>query len=93
VHCGASGAGQAAKICNNMILGATMIVTCEAFALADKLGLDYEMEKVTDINDIKRLCEVADEGITAAITGRAIYEGTLDFSEGRELADQCGGEY
>lgn len=40
VHCGASGAGQAAKICNNMILGATMIATCEAFALADKLGLD-----------------------------------------------------
>jgi 3-hydroxyisobutyrate dehydrogenase len=40
VHCGTSGAGQAAKICNNMILGATMIATCEAFALADKLGLD-----------------------------------------------------
>ena len=40
VHCGPSGNGQAAKICNNMILGATMIVTCEAFALADKLGLD-----------------------------------------------------
>ncbi len=40
VHCGGPGAGQAAKICNNMILGATMIVTCEAFALADKLGLD-----------------------------------------------------
>jgi 3-hydroxyisobutyrate dehydrogenase len=40
VHCGASGNGQAAKICNNMILGATMVVTCEAFALADKLGLD-----------------------------------------------------
>ena len=40
VHCGDAGAGQAAKICNNMILGATMIVTCEAFALADKLGLD-----------------------------------------------------
>lgn len=40
VHCGAAGAGQAAKICNNMILGATMIATCEAFALADKLGLD-----------------------------------------------------
>jgi 3-hydroxyisobutyrate dehydrogenase len=39
VHCGAPGAGQAAKICNNMILGATMIVTCEAFALAEKLGL------------------------------------------------------
>lgn len=42
VHCGASGAGQAAKICNNMILGATMVVTCEAFALADKLGLDRQ---------------------------------------------------
>ncbi|HHX89043.1 MAG TPA: 3-hydroxyisobutyrate dehydrogenase [Paracoccus sp.] len=40
VHCGEAGAGQAAKICNNMILGVTMIATCEAFALADKLGLD-----------------------------------------------------
>ena len=40
VHCGNSGNGQAAKICNNMILGATMIATCEAFSLADKLGLD-----------------------------------------------------
>ncbi len=42
VHCGGAGAGQAAKICNNMILGATMIVTCEAFALAEKLGLSAE---------------------------------------------------
>jgi len=42
VHCGGSGAGQAAKICNNMILGITMIGTCEAFALADKLGLDRQ---------------------------------------------------
>ena len=42
VHCGPSGNGQAAKICNNMILGATMIATCEAFALADKLGLDRQ---------------------------------------------------
>ncbi|MGR3656477.1 3-hydroxyisobutyrate dehydrogenase [Paracoccus sp. (in: a-proteobacteria)] len=42
VHCGPSGAGQAAKICNNMILGATMVVTCEAFALADRLGLDRQ---------------------------------------------------
>jgi 3-hydroxyisobutyrate dehydrogenase len=40
IHAGAAGAGQAAKICNNMILGATMIVTCEAFVLAQKLGLD-----------------------------------------------------
>ena len=42
VHCGGAGAGQAAKICNNMILGATMIVTCEAFALAEKLGLEAQ---------------------------------------------------
>jgi len=42
VHCGPPGNGQAAKICNNMILGATMLVTCEAFALADKLGLDRQ---------------------------------------------------
>jgi 3-hydroxyisobutyrate dehydrogenase len=42
VHCGSAGNGQAAKICNNMILGATMIVTCEAFALADKLGLSRQ---------------------------------------------------
>lgn len=42
VHCGASGAGQAAKICNNMILGITMLGTCEAFTLADRLGLDRQ---------------------------------------------------
>lgn len=42
VHCGDSGTGQAAKICNNMILGVTMIATCEAFALADRLGLDRQ---------------------------------------------------
>ncbi|WP_293882188.1 3-hydroxyisobutyrate dehydrogenase [Sphingomonas sp.] len=42
IHAGAAGAGQAAKICNNMLLGATMIATCEAFALAEKLGLDLQ---------------------------------------------------
>jgi 3-hydroxyisobutyrate dehydrogenase len=42
VHCGEAGAGQAAKICNNMILGVTMIGVCEAFALADRLGLDRQ---------------------------------------------------
>ena len=40
IHAGGAGAGQAAKICNNMILGATMVATCEAFVLAQKLGLD-----------------------------------------------------
>jgi 3-hydroxyisobutyrate dehydrogenase len=39
IHAGDHGAGQAAKICNNMLLGVSMIGTCEAFALAEKLGL------------------------------------------------------
>jgi 3-hydroxyisobutyrate dehydrogenase len=43
IHAGQLGAGQAAKICNNMILGATMAVTCEAFVLAQKLGLDPQV--------------------------------------------------
>ena len=42
VHCGGSGAGQAAKICNNMILGISMIAVSEAFTLAEKLGLSHE---------------------------------------------------
>jgi 3-hydroxyisobutyrate dehydrogenase len=42
IHAGDAGAGQAAKICNNMILGATMVATCEAFVMADKLGLDLQ---------------------------------------------------
>jgi 3-hydroxyisobutyrate dehydrogenase len=42
IHAGASGAGQAAKICNNMLLGISMIGTCEAFALAEALGLDAQ---------------------------------------------------
>ncbi|MEP7005021.1 MAG: 3-hydroxyisobutyrate dehydrogenase [Sphingomonas bacterium] len=40
IHAGASGTGQTAKIANNMLLGATMVATCEAFLLAQKLGLD-----------------------------------------------------
>jgi len=41
VHCGSAGAGQAAKICNNMILAVSMIAVSEAFALAEKLGLSH----------------------------------------------------
>jgi 3-hydroxyisobutyrate dehydrogenase len=47
IHAGGAGAGQAAKICNNMILGATMIATCEAFVLAQKLGLDPQVPSST----------------------------------------------
>jgi 3-hydroxyisobutyrate dehydrogenase len=43
IHAGESGAGQAAKICNNMLLAVSMIGTCEAFALAQKLGLDPQI--------------------------------------------------
>ena len=42
IHAGANGTGQAAKIANNMLLGATMVATCEAFLLAEKLGLDAQ---------------------------------------------------
>ena len=42
VHCGDAGAGQAAKICNNMILGVTMAGVCEAFVLAERLGLTHQ---------------------------------------------------
>ena len=42
IHAGGAGAGQAAKICNNMLLGATMAATCEAFVLARKLGLNEQ---------------------------------------------------
>jgi len=43
---------------------------------------------ITDIGDIRALAQVADCGIMGAITGRAIYEGTLDFAEGQQLADE-----
>ncbi|HWA59722.1 MAG TPA: 3-hydroxyisobutyrate dehydrogenase [Caulobacteraceae bacterium] len=42
IHAGGAGAGQAAKICNNMLLGVSMLGVCEAFALAEKLGLEAE---------------------------------------------------
>ena len=43
---------------------------------------------ITDLEGVRRLCEVEDEGIMGAITGRAIYEGMLDFSAAQALADQ-----
>ena len=43
---------------------------------------------ITNLDDIKNLCTVAEEGIEGAITGKAIYEGTLNFTEGQNLADE-----
>jgi phosphoribosylformimino-5-aminoimidazole carboxamide ribotide isomerase len=44
---------------------------------------------ITDLDDVRALCAVSDSGVTAAITGRAIYEGTLDFGQGQRIADAC----
>ncbi|MCH7696276.1 MAG: 1-(5-phosphoribosyl)-5-[(5-phosphoribosylamino)methylideneamino]imidazole-4-carboxamide isomerase [Proteobacteria bacterium] len=46
---------------------------------------------ISNLEDIRALCRVTDEGIVGAITGRAIYEGTLDFAEGQKLADKLSG--
>jgi phosphoribosylformimino-5-aminoimidazole carboxamide ribotide isomerase len=43
---------------------------------------------ITNLDDIKVLCSVEAEGISAAITGRAVYQGTLNFAEAQKLADQ-----
>ncbi len=47
---------------------------------------------ISNLHDIRRLCEVADTGIIGAITGRAIYEGTLDLAQAQKLADELSGE-
>jgi phosphoribosylformimino-5-aminoimidazole carboxamide ribotide isomerase len=47
---------------------------------------------IADLKDVKALCEAEGEGILGAITGRAIYEGTLDFAEAQRLADKIAGE-
>lgn len=58
-------------------------------ALADAISIPVIASGgITDLGDIHRLLAVASQGIVGAITGRAIYEGTLDFAEGQALADQ-----
>jgi phosphoribosylformimino-5-aminoimidazole carboxamide ribotide isomerase len=47
---------------------------------------------VTSLEDIDRLCEVEHEGIEAAIVGRAIYDGSLDFAAAQARSDELGGE-
>ncbi len=46
---------------------------------------------ITNLDDIRALCAAAEPNIVGAITGRAIYEGTLDFAEGQRLLDALGG--
>ena len=57
-------------------------------ALAESISIPVVASGgITNMDDIHRLLEVADSGISSAITGRAIYEGTLDFSEAQRVAD------
>ena len=55
---------------------------------------DYGVEAViyTNLDDVQALCEVESEGIVGAITGRAVYQGTLSFAEAQKLADQLSGK-
>ncbi|MGZ8202836.1 MAG: 1-(5-phosphoribosyl)-5-[(5-phosphoribosylamino)methylideneamino]imidazole-4-carboxamide isomerase [Burkholderiales bacterium] len=58
-------------------------------ALARKLSVPVIASGgITDLEDVKALCAVESEGITGAITGRAVYQGTLNFAEAQKLADQ-----
>ena len=47
---------------------------------------------ITNLDDVRNLCQVASSGIEGAITGRAIYEGSLDFAEGQKIADELSGD-
>jgi len=47
---------------------------------------------ITNLDDVKQLCEVEHEGVMGAICGRSIYEGTLDFAKGQALADELNGK-
>ncbi|MGB0751242.1 MAG: 1-(5-phosphoribosyl)-5-[(5-phosphoribosylamino)methylideneamino]imidazole-4-carboxamide isomerase [Gammaproteobacteria bacterium] len=47
---------------------------------------------ITSLDDVRAICEVEDEGVMGAVTGRAIYEGTLDFAEGQKLADSLASD-
>jgi 3-hydroxyisobutyrate dehydrogenase len=89
IHAGDSGAGQAAKICNNMILGATMIATCEAFALAEKLGLDaqkfYDIASVSSGQSWSMTSYCAIPGVGPASPADRNYEG--GFAAGLMLKD------
>ncbi|MCP4284184.1 MAG: 1-(5-phosphoribosyl)-5-[(5-phosphoribosylamino)methylideneamino]imidazole-4-carboxamide isomerase [Gammaproteobacteria bacterium] len=74
---------------DGMLTGPNVAATA---ALAESISIPVVASGgITDIDDISALCKVAGSGIMGAITGRAIYEGTLDFAQGQKLADElCG---
>ncbi len=101
IHAGASGAGQAAKICNNMILGATMIATAEAFVLAEKLGLDarafYDIASVSSAQSWSMTSYCPVPGVGPETPADRGYEGGFatalmlkDLRLAREAADAVG---
>ena len=71
---------------DGMMTGVNVDATAK---LADSISIPVIASGgITDLKDIRRLCQVADSGIMGAITGRAIYEGSLDFAQAQKLADE-----
>jgi len=71
---------------DGMLSGVNVMATKR---LADSIAIPVIASGgITNLDDIRKLCEVADSGIIGAITGRAIYEGTLDFAAAQRLADE-----
>jgi 3-hydroxyisobutyrate dehydrogenase len=103
IRAGGNGAGQAAKICNNMLLGATMIATCEAFVLAEKLGLDaqafYDIASVSSGQSwsMTSYCPVpgvgpttpADNGYQGGFAGALMLK---DLRLAKEAGEQAGAD-
>ena len=75
---------------DGMLTGLNMEATVE---LARSLSVPVIASGgITNLDDVKTLCAAEQEGIVGAITGRAIYEGSLNFAEAQKLADQLAGK-
>jgi phosphoribosylformimino-5-aminoimidazole carboxamide ribotide isomerase len=73
---------------DGMLSGVNVAATV---ALAQKLSVPVIASGgITDLDDVRALCGVESEGIMGAITGRAVYQGTLDFAQAQKLADELG---
>src|SRR3546814_6905205 len=88
IHAGDAGNGQAAKICNNMLLGATMVATCDTFAMAQKLGLDpqtfYDISSVSYGQSWSMTSYCPLPGVGPKSPADKGYEGGLDGKSGGE---------